>query len=182
MVDIYIRETKGNTHKEGVVLLQEILWRDYNVMPPTIIKYEPKGKPYIDNLPFYFNISNTKQYIVVGISDSVIGIDVEKKRDYKPLVAQKAFTKSELNIVEKSKDIGYMFTKLWTLKESYIKCNGKGLAYELKDIDIVIDNNGCITSNDSEVTFFSVDIEDITISVCLAKKCDKSPEYRVHFE
>lgn len=39
------------------------------------------GKPYIDGIPYYFNISHSDDYIICGVSDINIGVDIEKMQD-----------------------------------------------------------------------------------------------------
>ncbi len=74
------------------------------------VKTTDKGKPYIEDIPFYISVSHSGDYAVCAISDSPIGVDVEKERDL-PERIQKRFAK---DIIE------------WTKKEAKGKLTGNG--------------------------------------------------------
>ncbi|MDR0788730.1 MAG: 4'-phosphopantetheinyl transferase superfamily protein, partial [Bifidobacteriaceae bacterium] len=90
------------------------------------------GKPYlytvipaeagIHDKNVNFNISHTKNYILVAVSDSEIGVDIEELPDFSMLDLKNVFTENEIeNQTEQ-----YLL-KIWTMKESYLKCRGIGL-------------------------------------------------------
>ena len=68
------------------------------------------GKPYFANGP-YFNISHSGRYVLMAVSTSEVGVDIEeiKNRDMSSLV--RIFNDSD-------------FYYLWCAKESLIKCMG----------------------------------------------------------
>lgn len=91
-----------------------------------VYEYNIYGKPFLKNYSeIYFNISHSGYWILCGISDSPIGIDVEG--DTK--IAKRFFLNEEYTHIkcEKNGNRNDLFFKYWTLKESYIKCVGKGL-------------------------------------------------------
>ena len=62
-------------------------------------------------------------------------------------VAKRFFTKSEAACIEREPDPEdkiKMFTRIWTLKESYIKCDGRGLRAGLDSIDVFEPPKGLI--------------------------------------
>lgn len=109
------------------------------------------GKPYLKGYPkINFNISHSNNFVVCIIDDKPIGIDVEKVKQigYKD-IAKNFFTTSEYNyIIKPSLEIKQnlekelnKFYEIWTLKESYIKCKGKGLSILLNSFSIDKDKN-----------------------------------------
>jgi len=88
---------------------------------PLEIKTNSFGKPYTDN--FYFNISHSNQKILVAISDSEIGVDLQKVNCNQNLKVARKFLTEEEN---KNIDVETFF-KFFTMKESYFKMTGKGL-------------------------------------------------------
>lgn len=84
----------------------------------------------------YFNISHSGDYVVCvfgRISD--IGIDIEKRRPLEEidLIAQSFFSKAERDLLNKCppQKREFLFFKIWTLKESYIKARKMGVAIDL---------------------------------------------------
>lgn len=100
------------------------------------------GKPSIANIitpQLQFNISHSHNFIAVAITlAQTIGMDVEKIRDRKHIdgLAEHCFTETEQAYIfaEKGKHVLKRFFQLWTLKESYIKARGKGLAIPLQEL------------------------------------------------
>ena len=77
------------------------------------------GKPYFDNGPF-FNISHSGKYVLMAVSTSEIGVDIEemKNKDMSALV--RIFNEAEAKMIKEHSDFYY----LWCAKESLIKCMG----------------------------------------------------------
>ncbi len=77
------------------------------------------GKPYFDNGPF-FNISHSGKYVLMVVSTSEIGVDIEeiKNKDMSALV--RIFNEAEARMIKEHSDFYY----LWCAKESLIKCMG----------------------------------------------------------
>lgn len=102
------------------------------------------GKPFIESLPdFCFNISHSKDFIAIAIDRKAVGIDVETLRDYKPLVAKRFFHENEYCFLEylshEKQDV--FFTQIWTLKESYVKFTGLGIANNFSNFSIILDSD-----------------------------------------
>ena len=108
---------------------------------PTIAKSE-NGKPYFTDAPYIdFSISHSENLVSCSICISreqnpMIGIDCETiyKKDPMP-IAQRFFTKNEIEMISSSEDKAKTFTKLWTKKEAYLKLLGKGLSLPLSSFD-----------------------------------------------
>ena len=92
------------------------------------IKIKKGGKPYFESGGIYFSISHSKNIAVCAVSESEIGIDIErldKEREYLSL-AERYFIKSEYEKIKESENIKETFVKYWTAKEAYIKYTGEG--------------------------------------------------------
>lgn len=93
------------------------------------------GKPYLLEAPYIsFNISHTRGMVVCGISEKEIGVDVEYIREAKESLIRRVCSKEEQEYIWGEGNIPLRFTRIWTLKESYVKAIGKGLAFSLKEI------------------------------------------------
>lgn len=100
------------------------------------------GKPYLIGFEnFNFNISHSGEWIVVGIDEFELGVDIEKIKmiDYER-VAKRFFAKSEQDFILKAPpDLRLEnFYRLWCLKESFIKAEGIGLGIPLNSFSIQI--------------------------------------------
>lgn len=82
-----------------------------------------KGKPFIEDGPF-FNISHSKEFVVLGISDKRdIGVDIEFIKDNNIDAI-----KYVLNDDEKNTDNIETLFQYWTSKESLVKCLSTGIS------------------------------------------------------
>ena len=101
------------------------------------------GKPYINgNTGINFNISHSGEIIVCSIGERENGIDVEKIKKFDIKIVESFFQHEEFKALfnlPKDKQ-NESFFRLWTLKESYIKCVGKGLAMPLNSFGFKINN------------------------------------------
>lgn len=92
----------------------------------------------------FFNISHSGDWVICGISNCPIGVDIEhiKKNKCNLNVIERFFSSEEKNyLLNDGKDINTVtkFYRLWTLKESYVKADGRGLALPLKSFSIIPD-------------------------------------------
>ncbi|MBU0993048.1 MAG: 4'-phosphopantetheinyl transferase superfamily protein [Proteobacteria bacterium] len=136
------------------------------------------GKPYLlgkDN--FYFNLSHSGDWVVCAISDSVVGIDVEKIKPTDYNISKRFFSQDEHEYLtcQKGKQRLDTFYDLWTLKESFIKAVGKGLHMSLRDFSIIIYYDGFIFLKHQIENYlfnfkqFTIDIR-YKLSVCLGSE------------
>jgi 4'-phosphopantetheinyl transferase len=99
------------------------------------------GKPHIDqprvHRPIFFNLANTLGLVVcaVSLAHQLIGVDVERTNreiDISDL-AENYFSGPEVRTLRALpvSEQRRQFFAYWTLKESYIKAKGKGLALPL---------------------------------------------------
>ena len=48
------------------------------------IKYGVHGKPYLENVPFYFNISHSGEYVICAYDDKPVGADIQLMKNKIP--------------------------------------------------------------------------------------------------
>lgn len=131
-VKVYISKDKDIRYdvlKEYGISKNDILINEY-------------GKPYT-NKGIYFSISHSKNYFVIAVSDTDIGIDIELKRDLDYKEISKRIFKNEINDLD-------TFFKTWVKYEAYTKFIGKSIfssdaeLNNLKDVAVeridIIDN------------------------------------------
>ncbi len=135
----YIKQIDQNRCILGEVLLRYILLKHYGITSKEIaFQYNEYGKPsLIKPKGIHFNISHSGEWVLCGVSDMPIGIDVEGGMEEVIPIAERFFTEKEIRYID-SHLLGNQydaFYKIWTLKESYIKCVGMGLQIPLNSFN-----------------------------------------------
>lgn len=112
------------------------------------------GRPHIaaPAIPklFNFNLSHTQNVIVCAVAtNGIVGVDVEMLRDERQLMSlsERFYAPGEIYIINAlpASERASAFYRLWTLKEAFIKAEGKGLSIEL--------NKFHFTFNDRRIIF-----------------------------
>jgi len=110
-------------------------WRLLQSMQPATCNLQPVynnyGKPSVDGWP-EFSISHCKTAIAVAINDTPIGIDVESIRRVEQSLIERTMNDEEQTIIRNAEDPQRAFTRLWTMKEAYLKYLGTGIVDDLK--------------------------------------------------
>ena len=137
-------------------------WRRYSVnelmdflqeKPPLELAYVygREGKPYFRDLPFYFNLSHSGDYVLCVVSEAEIGADIqqhrrrEKEKDREGSggsernafgdssavlgrLASRFFSERECAALNRAgAEREQLFFRLWARKEAYGKLTGKGV-------------------------------------------------------
>lgn len=105
---------------------------------PLAYKYGENGKPYFTDLPFYFNLSHSGDYVLCVLAMEEIGADIQRQegKDVKKL-AGRFYSPDEAAAIERAEEAGgageKLFYRLWARKEAYGKLTGRGVAAVLKE-------------------------------------------------
>lgn len=119
---------------KAYLLLKEGLSKLYGISGNPDFTYGPAGKPFLEKYPsIHFNISHCPSCVCCAISSSEVGVDVETIQ-YDPELAAGVFNASEQESIEASENPDIEFTRLWTMKESYLKLTGDGLCDDLRNL------------------------------------------------
>lgn len=118
-------------------MLRILLGEYLNRLPNEICISEGKNKkPIIENAGtnLHFNLSHSNAYILLAITNSPVGIDMEEVDpafDYSDIVNQ-SFTSEEKKYLHQSDMAVNRFYELWTRKEALVKATAKGITDDLK--------------------------------------------------
>ncbi|OPZ94641.1 MAG: 4'-phosphopantetheinyl transferase sfp [Firmicutes bacterium ADurb.Bin419] len=117
------------------------------------------GKPYIKDIDnFHFNLSHSGDWIVCAVDSATIGIDIEKIHDVDLNLSARFFSKEEHLYLLSLDDIKRReaFFDFWTLKESYIKADGRGLSLPLNSFSFKLEGNSIFftTANELKDCYF----------------------------
>ena len=103
--------------------------------------YGKNGKPYLsDENAFFFNLSHSGEQVMLAVSDGEIGCDIERIRPVDLKLPRHTFDSLEYETIaacgEAERD--GLFFRYWTLKESYMKALGEGLALGMSAFRILL--------------------------------------------
>jgi len=121
--------------------ITRILLAHYADSTPDKVKIVPdeSGKPSTD-LRLNFNISHSHDQLLFGFSDSIIGVDIEKKDSLADIesLGESHFTEIEYQMLMNDSEDKRCdtFFEIWTKKESLVKGIGKGLSISLQDFNV----------------------------------------------
>ncbi|MBR8645092.1 4'-phosphopantetheinyl transferase superfamily protein [[Brevibacterium] frigoritolerans] len=130
------------------------------------------GKPHLAGGRIHFNISHSGDWVVVGIHNDSIGVDIEEVKDFNIYeIAKSTFSSEELMYLIKSPKANQIeiFFKMWTLKESWLKCIGSGFLVPPNTFSILNRRNR-----------YSLEIptEEFSKLKTLGLKIGNTPDYR----
>ena len=121
-------DNSSKTYKEKLFsqFIRHKILKDYLKLSKIEFSINQNNKPFLESHNHtYFNISHTKNHIIMAVADEEIGVDIEEIVEKKSLVklAKRYFSDCEINELERSLDLVKDFYILWTLKESQVKRN-----------------------------------------------------------
>ena len=125
------------------------------------------GKPFLkNNSNVFFNISHTNSGVAVVADENPVGIDVQDILKIRNGVVERCFSQEEKELIFNSASTEKEFTRLWTLKESAVKCNSETVA-SLK--------NYCFGTKEKSFlkygkTFTTFERKNLFVSVCGTKE------------
>lgn len=173
MIKVYLqsydRETASWQHIFG-----EILKKDYQIEKCPEIRKDALGKPYLKNSRLHFNVSHSGAYLAIAVSESPVGIDIQKMKNIREEMYRKVVQPKEQVLIgeERQKD----FLRLWTLKESFVKAEGKGLRIPMRDYYFEKKKDRYIVNYGGQKAPWTFNIEEKLITGYLISVCGLEPE------
>ncbi len=100
------------------------------------VVYGGCGKPRLKSGKLFFNLSHSGSVAVCALSESEVGVDVQKIQPRTRELMRKVATEAEYAQILNADDADEWFCRLWTAKESVMKFYGKGLSLSPADIEV----------------------------------------------
>jgi 4'-phosphopantetheinyl transferase len=109
------------------------------------------GKPQVDPAlgrpRIHFSLSHTRGAVACAVSlDRALGLDVESVDEIRDAlaIAERAFAPAEITLLRAAApaERPTVFTRIWTLKEAYIKATGQGLSCPLRSFVFTLEPLG----------------------------------------
>lgn len=129
-------------HSLAYLLLEKALREEY----PEADWRNPKfgrteyGKPYLSNHPnIQFNISHCSAGVTCALADVPVGVDMEMRFGWKEKLAQRMCHPEEfawLMQLDAIKEREQQLNRIWSRKESWLKCLGIGLRRDLRECKV----------------------------------------------
>ena len=144
------------------LLLRRALFEVYNINEAVEFEYTDKGKPLLKDHPhIHFSLSHSKNHAACAVSDNEVGVDIQQIVPVSDAVAKRVLTDEEYSRFKAAAEKDEYFCEIWTVKESFLKKTGQGIASEIRNIaaDTVIEKKVyrgmdyfcCVCGNDMEV-------------------------------
>lgn len=127
----------------GAGLLLQYALRQAGMTQAPVFCFGANGKPYLQNRPdLFFSLSHSGHFALCAVSGAQIGCDIEQVRDCELALAKRFFTAGEYAAIAAQPTLQAQtdrFYRIWTLKESFLKCTGLGLQLPLHEFEITAD-------------------------------------------
>ncbi len=116
--------TQIQRHRQGRNALLAAVLPRFSVDPGDIT-ISDRGKPQVPGL--HFNLSHSGDFVVCATGEAPLGCDIQR---HHPARLHRFLSQSERRALEALTEPGRgeLYTRLWTLRESYLKMTGEGLA------------------------------------------------------
>lgn len=108
-----------------------------DAMLPLSINVNEYGKPCCTEPALNFSLSHSDRFAACALSDREIGLDIQKKTVYNVHLANRMFTSPEREYILRASDTDAAFTRIWCMKESYIKAIGTGLQAPMNSFSVL---------------------------------------------
>ena len=102
-----------------------------------VFKFGIYNKPYLDGIDF--NLSHCGDFVVIAVSETPVGIDIELIKDNFNFMSilPFSFTKSEITKIENDSNPCKLFYWLWTRKEALLKATGEGIIDNMDEVSVL---------------------------------------------
>ncbi len=139
-------EKDSNQYTLARGALRVLLGHYLNVVPQSLtFSYHKYGKPYLEDFPeMQFNVSHSQEMVLLALNyEDLLGVDIEYEERSVDVdgIARRFFNDKEyarlrnLDAINKKR----LFFYQWTAKEAFVKAIGRGIAFNLRDIEIASD-------------------------------------------
>jgi 4'-phosphopantetheinyl transferase len=136
--DRYLHYLDRQRNLFGLLLLK-MLWKkqfgqelELELLQTTAFK-----RPYLPNSSVDFNISHAGNYVICALGSNLkLGVDVENRKEVDFDDFTRTMNPTQWNQILAAADPVAEFFKYWSIKESVIKADGRGLSIPLTEIII----------------------------------------------
>ncbi len=127
----------------------------------TKVRRLENGKPVFERDDMHLSVSHSGGFVAMAWSDEPVGVDIQR---IVPMgnIERRLLTDSECKVLEDRSDRS--LTRVWTIKESYLKMTGDGIAKGLPGLDVLSDESPVIKEG---YRFHTFDVsDDVIVAIC----------------
>ena len=155
-------------------ILADILKRDYLIEDTPEILRDEMGKPYFKECELHFNVSHSGEYLAIAVSEHPVGIDIQGPKVIREGTFRKVVQPQEEILIGEVCERDFL--RLWTLKESFVKAEGKGLRIPMKDYYFEKENACYFVNYGGQRTAWTFNIEETLIENFFISVCGLESE------
>ncbi len=143
--EVLLRRNQGYLHyldqqrnMFGLLLLKK-MWKDQlqQSLELELLETTTFNRPYLPNSNIDFNISHAGNYVICALACDVrLGIDIEDRKEVDFDDFTRTMNSHQWKTILTSPDAIAKFFEYWSIKESVIKADGRGLSIPLTEITI----------------------------------------------
>ncbi len=136
---------------------------------------DEKGKPFLAEYKnVFFNLSHSGKIAMCVTAESPVGCDVEEIGKYGEPIAKNKFAPSESRYVLSAStedERAKRFFRVWTMKESFLKATGVGIAFSLEAFSVVDEKGKALPVNYRGKLFEieNIDLPGYASAVCIQR-------------
>ena len=157
-------------------LLARVLRQKYGITELPEMARTEEGKPWFpERSELHFNLSHSDEYVLCGVGQVPLGVDVEPICPRKDSLARYALSDREYRWFEDRGRRWEDFYTLWTLKESRCKYTGRGLDVAPRELEVPLLEPGETGVLDG-MAFRAYGGESWRAAVCAAASCELPEE------
>lgn len=172
----YIRWQNRHSHLFGRLLLKEAL-KKYGIEKDiwNLIAFNAYDRPYLTLEKYDFNISHSGSIVTCAIGENIrLGIDIEECKNVNFKNFHTVMSPGQWDKINNVPFPIKEFYKYWTIKESVIKADGRGLSIPLDELEII--NN---TVHYDDKSWFVQELE-INNDYCASLATSHFIEFKIH--
>lgn len=150
------KEEYRNYSDGEIVYLKDYDFITKDRMRSIKLEYNEFGKPLVLDEDLYFNISHSGEYCVCAVGNEDMGIDIQKKKEIKYDFAKRYFHVKDLEHLEQCQGDLTEIIRIWSIKESFVKLAGKGMAYGMDKFYCDYDRNLIIEEGEIKANYNNI--------------------------
>lgn len=128
----YVHEHDRGLSLAAYMLLQRGLSEEYGINEPPVFSFDVNGKPVLADYPdIHFSLSHCRGAAACVIANTPVGIDIEHIDCYDKELMRHVMNDKEQQQIISSSSPQTAFTRLWTMKESFLKMTGEGIRNDM---------------------------------------------------
>ena len=129
----------------GILLFQALQQRGIDPCTATVAE-NGQGKLFLPEYPeIHFSLSHSGNWALCAICGRPVGCDVERTHRGNASLARRFFHPEEqaaLTAEPEGEGREWLFTRLWTRKEAYLKADGRGLSLPMESFSALNEGEG----------------------------------------